>query len=115
VQLAELQSGYNDLKTEGAEIIAIGIDNQLNTQRLAQQTGLRFPTAYDESATVAAGYGVRDQLAGDFTTAIFILDRDLKLIANAVGTTADQMIPVEVILNIVQEANGTAPPGGTST
>ena len=114
VQLAAFQSGYNDLRIEGAELLAVGIDNQLNTQRLAQQAGLRFPMLYDESGTVASNYGIRDQLESELTTAIFILDQDLNLILNPVGTTSDQVLPVQELLNAIRQANGTAGRSGVS-
>jgi peroxiredoxin len=113
-QLSEIQSGYDDLRIEGAEVLAIGLDNQLNTQRLTLQAGLRFPMLYDESGVVAASYGVRDELTdSNFTTAVFILDRDLKQVINAVGTVDDQLLPVAVILDVLREAHGTNPSGGT--
>jgi peroxiredoxin len=114
-QLAELQSGYKDLRIEGVEILAIGLDDQLNTQRLAQQMGLRFPMLYDKSGVVASTYGVREQLTIDLTTAFLILDRELKLITTPIGTVADQLVPVEAILDVIRTANGSGGTSGTAS
>lgn len=114
-QLAELQSGYNDVRIEGAEVLAIALDNQLNTQRLAQQLGVRFPMLVDESGVVASSYGLRDALEADFTTAILILNGDLQLLASRLATDADQTLPVEAIVNAIREANGTGDKGGTAS
>lgn len=114
-QLTELQTGYTDLRNEGTEIIAIGLDDELDTQRLAQQVGVRFPMLYDESGAVASSYGVREQLFGEYTTAVLILNRDLQLILNPVGTTGDQLLPVAAIIAAIREANGNGVGSGTSS
>lgn len=114
-QLAELQSGYEDLLAEGAEVLSIGPDDQFDTQRLAQRMGLRFPMLYDESGAVSSQYGVRDQLMNDFSTAILILDSKRQLLTNAVGTSTDQVLPVQVIINAIRQANGSAGTGGTAS
>ena len=111
-QLIELQSRYNDLHVEGAEVLAIGLDDQLGTQRLTQQLGIGFPMLYDKPGAVASTYGVYELLVADYTTVILIVDDELKLITNPVGTIANQLLPAEVILDLLRETNGS---GGTAS
>jgi peroxiredoxin len=114
-QLAELQSGYNDLRIEGAEVIAIGLDDQLNTQQLAQQLGVRFPMLVDATGVVASNYGLREALETDFTNVILILNGDLQLLATRLATSTHQTLPVEAIVHAIREANGTGDTGGTAS
>jgi peroxiredoxin len=114
-QLAELQSGYEELLAEGAEVLSIGLDDHFDSKRLAQRMGLHFPMLYDQSGTVASTYGIHEQITNEFTTAIVILNNKLQLLTNAVGTNAGQVLPVEVIINAVRQANGRAPTGGSAS
>jgi peroxiredoxin len=114
-QLAELQSGYEELLTEGIEVLSIGLDGQFDTQQLAQRMGIHFPMLYDESGTVASIYGIRDQLTNDVATAVLILNSKLQLLTNPVGINANQVLPVEVIINAVRQAYGNAPIGATAS
>ncbi len=105
-QLIELQTGYGALLAEGAELLAIGLDDQVNAERLAAHTNASYPILYDEDGVIAAAFGIADELAGDFTTTTLILDRSLNLAANPVGTIGEQLMPVSAILEVIRGING---------
>jgi peroxiredoxin len=105
-QLVELQTGYAALLAEGAELLVIGIDDQVGAERMAAHAKASYPVLYDPDGIIAATYGVADELAGDFTTTTLILDRSRNLAASPVGTIGDQLMPVSAILDVLRGLNG---------
>jgi len=105
-QLVELQTGYASLLAEGAELLVIGLDDQVGAERMAAHAKASYPVLYDPNGVIAATYGVADELAGDFTSTTLILDRSRNLAANPVGTIGDQLMPVSAILDVIRGLNG---------
>ena len=106
-QLAEFQTGYASLQSEGADILAISLDSEENTRRMAERLGVTFPMLYDASTTIAAEYGVRDFLAGSYTTVTWIVDDRMRPFGNPAVTAEGEVLPAEVVLRAVRQGNAT--------
>lgn len=107
-QVAEIAASYTQLRQQGAEVLAISIETLEDASRMAEYTRAEFPVLYDIHGVVPSGYQIAEQLESNFTTAIFIVDRDLRLIGLPVGTNGSQVLPVEAILDTIRQFNGSA-------
>jgi len=107
-QVAEIAASYTQLRQQGTEVLVISTETREDAIRMAEYTRAEFPVLYDIHGIVSSGYQVVEQLESSFTTAIFIVDRDLRLIGLPVGTSGPQVLPVEVLLDIIRQFNGSA-------
>lgn len=106
-QIAELAASYTQLSQQGAEVLAISVGTQQDATQIASRTRAGFPVLYDSNGVIISVYGLTTQLESDFTTAIFVVDRDLRLIGVPVGTSGAEVLPVEVILDALRQFNGS--------
>ena len=106
-QIAEFSASYTQLQQQGAEVLAISVGTQQDATRIARRTRAEFPVLYDSSGIAITAYGLEGQLDSEFTTAIFVIDRDLRLIGVPVGTKGPEVLPVELILDALREFNGS--------
>jgi peroxiredoxin len=106
--LVEYQTGYASLLGEGADILGVGLDTEQAVRDMADEAGLAYPMLYDPASTIAAAYGVRDFLAGDYTTVTFVVDDDLVPIMDPVGTRDGERLPAAVVLQAIQQSRDAA-------
>ncbi|MDA1035642.1 MAG: peroxiredoxin family protein [Chloroflexi bacterium] len=106
-QIAELAASYTELRQQGAEVLAISTDTQENAILMVQRSQAGFPVLFDSAGFVPSVYRITEQLASDFTTAIFIMDRDMRLVGAPVGTTGPEVLPAEVVLDAIRQINGS--------
>ena len=101
-QLTEYQSSYQSIQSEGGEVIAIDLADEADARSMAEQLGVRFPMLYDGS-TMATVYGLSDYLATDYTTVTMLVNTDMSLIGNPIGTQAGETLPASVVLQAIRQ------------
>ena len=77
----QLQNRYDEIRSLGAEIIAVSMDDLRNAGKIVERTGIEFPILFTEGEPgVPMAYDVfnvhRDNLAAP---AVFIIGRDGQL------------------------------------
>ncbi len=111
----ELQEAYADIRAEGAELVAISVDDLADAQRMAEHAGAEFPVLADEDTLVAQTYGVYNVLGdGVSAPATFIVDGSGDLWGAYVGDDIRDRVSAESILQALRELNGTATQGTSS-
>lgn len=105
----ELQGAYADIRAQGAELLAISVDDLSGAQRMREHASAEFPVLSDADAGVARRYQVFDLLGdGVAAPATFILDGGLRIVAGAVGDDIGARVPAQVIVNTLRELRGDA-------
>ena len=73
----ELQAAYEDIRAQGAEVVAVSTDNTADARRMADYAQAAFPILADEGAAVTKNYGVYNLLDdGVAAPATFIIRSD---------------------------------------
>src|SRR5262249_37571229 len=92
-ELMPFINDHSDLAALGAEVVAIGSDDLESHAEFALRIGIPFPLASDADLTVARAFGVADEDSRRAKRAVFVIDRDGRLLhANPdynPGNTAD--------------------------
>lgn len=105
----ELQSAYADIRAQGAELLAISVDDLAGAQRMQEHASAEFPVLSDADASVTQRYGVFDLLGdGVAAPATFILDGGLEIVAGAVGSSIGERVSAQAIINTLRELRGDA-------
>ncbi|MCE2469961.1 MAG: redoxin domain-containing protein [Dehalococcoidia bacterium] len=100
----ELQDAYADIRAQGAELVAISVDDIAGAQRMREHASAEFPVLSDADASVTRRYGVFDLLDdGVAAPATFVLDDSLRIVAGAVGNAIGDRVPAQVIINTLRE------------
>lgn len=80
MQLGELQSDYQLIRSLQADVIAISTDDLSGAAYAVDGNGLEFPILYDPEASVVREYGVFDLLGDRMAApATFLIDRTGKV------------------------------------
>lgn len=98
-QLGELQAGYEDIKAQGAEIIAISADSQTLTGLTRQHLGITYLLLSDENREAINAYNVID--TGNMSIArpaTYIIDQDGHLVWKFLDVRFDTRVSSEQIL-----------------
>ena len=98
-QLGELQTGYEDIKAQGAEVIAISADSQALTARTRQNLGITYLILSDENRAAIDAYNVID--TGNMRIArpaTYIIDQDGRIAWKFLDVRFDTRVSSEQIL-----------------
>ena len=103
-ELTAVASKYDEIKSLGAEVLAISIDSPY-THKVWQETelskmipgGLPYPMLWDKAGSIGEAYGVYDEVRGVDIRGRFLIDPDgilqaMEVLAPAVGRNVAEMI-----------------------
>ena len=103
-ELTAVASKYEEIKTLGAEVLAISIDSPY-THKVWQETelskmipgGLPYPMLWDKAGSIGEAYDVYDEATGVDFRGRFLIDPDgilqaMEVLAPAVGRNVAEMI-----------------------
>ena len=98
-QLGELQTGYEDIKAQDAEIIAISADSQAFTGITRQNLGITYLILSDENREAIDAYNVIDTRNMRIARpATYIIDQDGRVAWKFLDVSFDTRISSEQIL-----------------
>ena len=108
----ELQAAYEAIRAEGAEVVAVSVDNTADARRMADYAQAAFPVLADEGAAVTKNYGVYDLLGdGVAAPATFILRSDGTVYAHRIGRDIADRVGSQSIIETLRALRGdTAAP-----
>ena len=85
--LKKLQEGYEDIKAEGAEMIALSSDSLALVKRTQQVLQITFPLLSDENMETIAAYNVVESDDTDFARpATYIIDEEGRVAWKSLGS-----------------------------
>lgn len=107
-----MEEAYEEIRGQGAEILAISTDDIGGAQRMQQTVGATFPVLADPTRATAEAYRVFDLLGdGVAAPATFIVDAD-SLIAVHVGSSIGDRPSAASLLHTLRQYNdGELTPG----
>lgn len=96
----DLQKHYRDFRQRDAEIVALAVQGVSNARRMVQVSGAEFPILADADHRVAEAYQVYNLLGdGKATPAVFIVDREGRIVWTYVGKNANDRPGYQTILD----------------
>ncbi len=110
-QMTALQTAYAGIRAQGAEVLAVSVDSLQGARQMAALAKAGFPVLSDADHTVSSEYGLYN-LFGDglAAPAVFVLRHDGSLVGQYVGQNANDYMPADSIVALLQQANATATP-----
>ena len=108
----ELQGAYEDIRAQGAEVVAVSVDNTADARRMADYAQAAFPVLADEGAVITKNYGVYNLLGdGVAAPATFILRSDGTVYAHRIGQNIADRVGSQSIIETLRALRGdTAAP-----
>ncbi len=108
----ELQAAYEAIRAEGAEVVAVSVDNTADARRMADYAQAAFPVLADEGAAVTKNYGIYNLLGdGVAAPATFILRSDGTVYAHRIGRDIADRVGSQSIIETLRALRGdTAAP-----
>ncbi len=105
----------DQIRSAGAELAALSVDNEERSEALRQQLALKFPLLCDPERAVVKAYGLLNagEKGGIAFPAVFVIDRDRIVRFSAVEETArrtDVKQLVELVNGISQGIEPVAKP-----
>jgi peroxiredoxin len=77
VELQALESARGEIEARGASLVAISMQNRVNSRKAVRENTLSFPMLVDEGGHVAARFGLRYPLSNDMISVNKALGIDL--------------------------------------
>jgi len=103
-----LQKSYDQVKTKGAEVLAVSTDDLRGAEYSLDVFGLEFPVLYtSRDPSVPEEYGVFDLFGDGLASAsVFIIDRDGQVVWKDIGKDYTHQVAGKTILDQLEK---TAP------
>ena len=103
----ELEAAYDDIRANGAQLLAISVDSVDDARAMAEHAGASFPVLSDADHVVSTAYRLFDLLDdGVSAPATLIIDHDGSLAASHVGATTADRVPAATIVDFLRELSG---------
>ena len=103
----ELQAAYEAIRAEGAEVLAVSVDNTADARRMADYAQAGFPVLADEGAAVTKNYGIYNLLSdGVAAPATFILRSDATVYAHRIGQDIGDRVSSQSIIETLRALRG---------
>jgi len=105
MQLTRLAEDYSKIKTAGAELLAVSVDDQSYAWSMAQTTGAKFQILSDSDKKVITSYGIvnAQEHGGIAKPSIFILDKEGRIRYMHVGKDPSDRPSDEAILEEIKK------------
>jgi len=100
----ELQENYQKIRDVGAELIALSADSVVEAQQTAAEMRLMYPVLSDSSRSAIRAWGVLHPQEGISRPAMFIVNKQGKIVWKYVGTEASDRPPIDAVLKQLQSA-----------
>lgn len=106
----ELEKAYKTIRAEGAEVIAISVDNMSDTKLMAGLVSASYPVLSDEAHVVTEKYGLFN-LLGDGVSApgTYVITPDKRIRLGHVGQSIGDRVSARAIINGLRELKGKGP------
>ena len=103
----ELQTNYQAIRAEGAEVVAVSVDNTADARRMADYAQAAFPVLADEGAAVTKNFGIYNLLGdGVAAPATFILRSDGTVYAHRIGRDIADRVGSQSIIETLRALRG---------
>ena len=112
-QISGLQEFYDEMRAEGAELLAISVDDIAGAQRMRHAANAQFPILADPTHSAAMAYGLFNLLGDGYAAPATILLDSNEMIAVDVGLNVGDYPSAASILDALRlyNAHGQVPPG----
>ncbi len=108
----ELEAAYDDIRANGAQLLAISVDSPDDARAMAEHAGASFPVLSDADRVVSTAYGLFDLLEdGVSAPATLIVDHEGNLAGRYIGKTVADRVSARAIVDFLRELSGAG--GGT--
>jgi peroxiredoxin len=98
-QLVELQKHYGAFQAAGAKLISLVVASLEAVEGLCERAQVPYPVLSDADHGVSQAYGVYDLLGdGLAAPAVFVIDRDGRVVWSQVGQRFQEPVPAATIL-----------------
>ena len=112
-----MERAYPEIRAEGAELLAISVDNLDDARQMQVLTGATFPVLADPDHAVTATYGLFDLLGDDVSAPATIVLTSEEIIGANVGQDIGDRVPAALIVELLRKFNagtlGQENPQGT--
>ena len=99
----ELEEAYDAIRAEGAELVAVSVDDIDAARRMMTHVDARFPILADPSHRAASAYGIFDLLDdGVAAPATYVIGHD-EVLGFSVGQNIADRVPASAIIELLQE------------
>jgi peroxiredoxin len=104
-QLAQYRDVDDKIRAAGADVAAVAVDPPERSEAVRRQLQLRFPILCDVGRKLVRDWGifVPEQMGGIAQPAVFIIDRDRRVLFASVDREASR-IPATTIVDLLQDA-----------
>ena len=103
----ELQAAYEDIRAQGAEVVAVSTDSTADARRMADYAQAAFPILADEGAAVTKNYGIYNLLDdGVAAPATFIIRSDGTVYAHRIGQNIADRVSSQSIIETLRDLRG---------
>jgi peroxiredoxin len=101
--LVELQSEYEKIKSLGAEVLVISVDDAAGAAKAATDWELDFPVLYDDDNSVSIEWEVFDLLGDDVAApAAYVFDGSGELVAYKIGENIADRPSTDEIISVLE-------------
>jgi peroxiredoxin len=106
----ELEEAYQAIRAEGAELIAISVDDVENARLMAEHANASFPILSDSTHEVTELYGVFNLLEdGVSAPATYVVTKDGDIPLGHVGQDIGDRVSAVAIINGLRQLQGKDP------
>ena len=106
----ELEEAYQAIRAEGAELIAVSVDDVDGARLMAEHASASFPILADHTHAVTELYGVFNLLGdGVSAPATYVVTKDGDIPLGHVGQDIGDRVPAVAIINGLRELQGKDP------
>ena len=100
-----MERAYPEIRAEGAELLAISVDNLNDARQMQALTGATFPILADPDHAVTASYGLFDRLGDGVSAPATIVLTSEEIIGLNVGQDIGDRVPAALIVQLLREFN----------
>ena len=96
-----MQTGYDDIRAEGAELIAISADPLTLVDSTQQKLGITYPLLVDEDKVAITAYNVVDPSDTDIARpATYIINQDGRVVSKFLDRVGTRTGPEEILAEL---------------
>jgi peroxiredoxin len=103
-QLPGIQERLRELRDAGAEVLGISVDSHWANEAFARKLGVEFDLLSDFKREASSAYGVLLGASGYSTRAIFVVDKQGKLVYKEVSANPDDIPGLDAVLDALRAA-----------
>ena len=96
-----MQTGYDDIRAEGSELIAISADPLTLVDSTQQKLGITYPLLVDEDKVAITAYNVVDPSDTDIARpATYIINQDGRVVSKFLDRVGTRTGPEEILAEL---------------